>query len=293
MRVTENVRFLYSSRALQDGASRMLELSTQIASGQKITKPSDSPATYSAVVQRSDLLNRLASRKTVLERSASDLRLAEGALASAGDLLVRARELAVQFADPVNGQPERDAAAKEVAALRQQLVALANTKGQRGYVFAGTQTQTPPIDATGAFVGDGLPLDVEYADGQYTASNVDGAQAFSAAGGVDPFALLQQLEADLSSGNLAAIRGALPSLEAAHGQVTLARTHAGGAINRLDSSTEFTAKAVAHAQSLQVQDKQGDLTELATEMTLAQSAYERSIAVTRQVLSVASLVDRL
>jgi flagellar hook-associated protein 3 FlgL len=293
MRVTENVRFLYSSRALQQGASRMLELSTQIASGQKITKPSHDPATYSAVVQRSDFMNRLASRRTVLERSSSDLRLAEGALASAGDLLVRARELAIQFADPLNGPSERTAAAKEVAALRQQLVALANTKGQRGYVFAGTQTQTPPIDSTGAFVGDALPLDVEYAEGQYTASNVDGAQAFSAAGGVDPFALLQQMEADLAAGNLAAIRGALPALEAAHAQVTLVRTDAGGAINRLESSTEFTTKALAHAQALQVKDKQSDLTELATQMNLAQTAYERSIAVTRQVLNVASLVDRL
>ena len=153
MRVTENVRFLYSTRALQAGASRMLELTTQIASGQKVNKPSDAPSTYSTIVQRSDLLRRLASRQQNLGQAASDVRVAEGALASSAELLVRAREIAVQFADPFNGQAERDAAAKEVAAIRQQLVALANTKGQRGYLFAGSQTQTPPIDATGAFVG--------------------------------------------------------------------------------------------------------------------------------------------
>lgn len=292
MRVTENVRFLYSSRTLRLGATQMLELSTQIASGQKLTKPSQAPATYSSIVQRSDVLNRLGSRRTVLDRGASDLRLAEGALASASDLLVRARELAVQFADPFHGQAERDAAAKEVAAMRQQLVAIANTKGQRGYLFAGTQTQTPPVDTTGTFVGDALPLNVEYADGQYTRSNVDGSIPFSAAGGVDPFALLQQLETDLLAGNISAVRAALPSLEDAHAQVTLSRTDAGVAINRLESSREFASKAITHAEELQANDKQGDLSELATQLTLAQAAYERSIAVTRQVLNVASLVDR-
>lgn len=292
MRVTENMRFLHTSRALQEGAERMLELSTQIASGQKITKPSDSPAVYASIVRRSDLIGRLSSRQETLDRSASDLRLAEGALASAGDLLVRARELAVQFADPTNAQPERDAAAKEVAALRQQLVAVANTKGQRGYIFAGTQTTTPPVDATGTFVGDDLPLNVEYADGQYTPSNVDGKFAFSVKGGTDPFALLAQLQLDLSAGNLAAIRTSLTPLEAVHQQLTLVRTDAGVGINRLDSSSGFAATALVHAEGLQVEEKQGDIAELATQMTLAQAAYERSINVTRQVLNMATIVDK-
>jgi flagellar hook-associated protein 3 FlgL len=292
VRVTENIRFLYSSRALKDGASRMLELSTQIASGQKLTRPSDAPATYSSVVQRSDVMRRLASRQQALGHAASDLRLAEGALASSAELLVRAREIAVQFADPFNGQAERDAAAKEVAAIRQQLVALANTKGQRGYLFAGTQTQTPAVDATATFVGDNRPLNVEYADGQYTASNLDGSIAFSAAGGVDPFDVLEQLELDLTTGNLSGVRGALATLEDAHEQVTLVRTEAGVAINRLESAGDFTANALLRAESLQAKEKQGDLSELTTQLTLAQVAYERSIGVTRQVLNVASIVDR-
>ncbi len=292
MRVTENIRFIYSSRVLQQGAQRMLELSTQIASGQKISKPSDSPSVYASIVKRSDLISRLTSRRETLDRSASDLRLAEGSLASASDLLVRAREIAVQFADPANGQPERDAAAKEVAALRQQLVAIANTKGLRGYIFAGTQTSAPPVDATGAFVGDDLPLNVEYADGQYTPSNLDGKFAFSAKGGTDPFVLLNDLQTNLSAGNLTAIRGALTPLEAVHQQVTLVRTDAGVAVNRLDSSSGFTLSALGHAEVLQTQEKQGDIAELATKMTLAQAAYERSISVTRQVLNVATIVDK-
>ena len=292
MRVTENVRFLYSARVLAQGAESMLRLSTQIASGQKVTKPSDAPSVYASIVQRSDFISRLGARRDTLDRSASDLRLAEGSLASAADLLVRAREIAVQFADPANGQPERDAAAKEVAALRQQLVAIANTKGQRGYLFSGTQTSTAPIDATGAFVGDDLPLNVEYADGQYTRANVDGEYAFSSAGGTDPFALLAQLETDLTGGNLAAIRTSLAPLEAVHQQVTLVRTDAGVAINRLESSSGLTSTALSHSEKLQADEKQGDIAELATKLSLAQAAYERSITVTRQVLNVASIVDK-
>lgn len=293
MRVTESVRMLYTSRALKNGAARMLELSSQIASGQKVQKPSDAPAVYASIVKRSDLLSRLASRQEALDRTASDLRLAESALASAGDVLVRARELAVQYADASYGQPERDAAAKEVAALRQQLATIANAKGQRGYLFSGSQTQTAPIDATGAFVGDGVALGVEYADGQTTPANADGQYAFSAAGGNDPFALLAQLEADLNAGNTGAIHTSLDSLEAAHAQVTFVRTSAGVSIRRLEAASEFTGASLVAAEKLQSDEKQGDLTELATRFTEAQAAYERSIAVTRQVLNVASLVDTL
>jgi flagellin-like hook-associated protein FlgL len=239
-------------------------------------------------------MSRLESRREGMSRAVSDLHTAEGALANVSDLLVRARELAIQFADGVYSQSERDAGAKEVAALRQQLAVLANTKGQRGYLFSGTRTQTPAVDALGNFLGDDLPLNIEYVDNQVTPTNVNGRQAFTDNGGtgVDPFAVLEQLRVDLEAGNLAGVRSSLGGLESAHSQVIRVRSDAGLRINRLESAVEVTNNALTFATRQQNDDKQGDFTDIATKLSMAQTAYERSIAVTRQVLNVASAIER-
>jgi flagellar hook-associated protein 3 FlgL len=294
MRVTDNMRFIYTSKALQDNASRTLELTQQVASGQKIAKPSDDPAVYASIVRRGDRMNRMESRRDAVARAASDLRVAEGALAGSTDLFARVRELAVQFADGFYSQSDRDAAVKEVASIRQQLVAFANTKGQRGFIFSGTATDQGAVLANGTFNANDETMDIEYADGQFTASNVDGRAAFtSKVSGTDPFFLLTQLETALGSmGSPAAVRATLPDIENVHNQFVQVRADTGLRINRLESAQEVTSNALTLSEKLQNEEKQGDFAELATKLSLAQSAYERSVAVTRQVLSVASAIER-
>lgn len=289
MRVTENMRLIASQRSLAQNASRAQRLTDQASRGVVISRPSDGAALYSSIVRRGDRIARLDSRLDTMERSAGDLRLAEASLASASDIMVRARELAVQQADGGLFADERADAAKEVALMRQQLVGIANSKGQRGYLFSGTATNTAPFDPAGNFQGNAQAMEIEYADNQRMPTNIDGVAAFK---NLDLFAALAQLEADLTADNPAGVRATIDLFEQGHRQLITARTDAGGRILRLESSADVTQNAATKSRIEQHDEQEGDLAETVLRLQEAQTAYERSIAVTRQVLTIASAVER-
>ncbi|MSP26006.1 MAG: hypothetical protein EXR75_12765 [Myxococcales bacterium] len=289
MRVTENMRLIGSQRALFANAERAHRLSEQASSGVVISRPSDGPAIYSSIVRRGDHIARLESRQKTLGRAADDLILTETALTFAGDIIARAREMAVQLADGGVSGAHRAVAAKEVALMRQELVSIANSKGQRGYLFSGTATSTPAFDNFGNFQGTTQPMEVEYSDNQRMPVTIDGFTAFK---NLDVFGVLTQLETDLLADNPAGVRAGIDTLDLAHVQIVSARADAGSRTMRIHSIVDVTANAATTASSQQSEQQSGDLTKTILKLQEAQSAYERSVAITRQVLTIASAVER-
>lgn len=290
MRVTESMRMSLAQSQLDKTSQRVHELTDQASSGLKISRPSDGPAAYASIVRRSDKLARLDSRSESLTRAQGDLEVAESALASAGNVMVRARELAVQLADGSYGADERAAAAAEVGLMREQLMAIANTQGSRGYLFGGSATNAPPVDATGAFVGNDAAMLVEYADGKTMAANVSGQSAF--AGGRDILRDLADLQALLAANDATGVHGMIGAMDQGHQQVVTARADAGVRIDRLASAMDVTASAKLVTTKQQADEQNIDPAASFMDLSAAQSAYERTLAVTRQLLSMASALER-
>ena len=145
MRVTDNLRYNTMLTAMQKQASRLQDAHEVAISGQKVSAPSDGPAAFATAVNDSARIRQVEGRKTAIDRAHGDLGLAEGVLAEAGDLVKRAREIAVQMADGAFDANERAVAANEIAGIREQLHALANTRGSRGYLFSGSATDTARV----------------------------------------------------------------------------------------------------------------------------------------------------
>src|SRR5262249_21020079 len=152
-----------------------------------VSAPSDDPAAYASITQRSAQMSVLQARSTAASRAAGDLDLAESTLDAASNIIVQVRQIAVEEANGTQDVTARANAAAQVTSLRQQLVALANTQGANGYLFGGTRTNAPPFDANGNFSGNGGLTHLEIADGVLAVSNASGANAFTAAGGRDVF----------------------------------------------------------------------------------------------------------
>ncbi len=293
MRVTESMRLLQAQVSMERSASRMHELNEKAATGLEVRRPSDDPAAYASIVRRSAQLEDFTQRKENISRAEGDLNLAEGVLASAGDLMLRARELAVQMPDGSYGATERAAAANEVSTIREQLMAIANSRGSRGYLFGGTATTTAPIDATGAFVGNDGTMVVEYAEGQFMASNVSGARTFTGlGGGRDVFVDLDDLATALATDNQTAVHTMIDTMDEGHKQLVVARAEAGVRISRLVSAAGVTESALTIALEQQSDEQEIDQVRTFSDLSAAQSAYERTLAVTRQILSLASAVER-
>ncbi len=293
MRVTDNMRFSSAMVAMRQSASRLHDASGVASSGIAVSRPSDAPAVYAAIVRKDGAIARLGARQQAMGRSLGDLHIAEGALVEAADLMIRAREIATQMADGAYGAPERAIAAQEVAALRQELIALANTQGARGHLFAGTATDTPAFSSGGLFQGNDNAMIVEIAEGIVVTANISGQRAFTAlSGGQDVFQDLATLEAALSGNNQAGIHQSIATLDSGQEQLVASRAQVGIRLNRLQSASQVTEAALLATRDARAAEAEAEPHEAFTELSLAETAYQQSLAIARNILQMLSSIER-
>ncbi|MFZ5861396.1 MAG: flagellar hook-associated protein FlgL [Nitrospirota bacterium] len=165
MRVSERMIFESLVGHMQRQSAAVLRLEDQVSSGKKINQPSDDP------IKHAQLLNyetTLASADQYLRNIADAeawISTSEGALSSAQDQLIRARELALQMINGTNTPEDRANAAREVSEIFDHMVAVGNTVHDGRYVFSGYETSTQPFVVNGRYTGTALAFPVTVAPG--------------------------------------------------------------------------------------------------------------------------------
>jgi flagellar hook-associated protein 3 FlgL len=179
-------------------------------------------------------------------------------------------------------------AATQVEGLKSSLIGLANTKGSSGYLFGGTATGAPPFTQAGAFVGNDDTIGVEVAGGTVATANVSGAKAFTAAGGVDVFQVLDGLSQALGSNSQSGVAATLTGIDQATSQMIAVRGQAGLTSDRLTSASTVSSSLLVSLQSALASDQQADPVQAYSNFAEAQAAYQQNIQVTSQILSLAT-----
>lgn len=285
MRVTETMRLADASAWITGPKERLDELTAQAASGKKVVRPSDEPAAYASIVRRSERIARLESRQAAVGMARSRLELSEGALAASSNVMLRMREIAIQMADGTYDAVDRQAAAKEVSLLKDELLSQANAQGADGsYLFAGTATGQEPFTPTGAFLGNSATIEVEYADGRRMDASVSGVDAWNAPSGQDIFADVDALITALQLNDQAGVQASLDDIDAGQRQLVTARGDAGLRLGRLESADAVTGNALALGISQLSAEQDADFAEVAIELSATQTAYQRALTVTQQLL---------
>jgi flagellar hook-associated protein 3 FlgL len=286
MRVTDAMRI--NTALLAEGAAgqRMTQLSQQASSGLRVSAPSDDPAAFASITERSAQMGVIQARSSAASRASGDLNLAESTLDAASNILVQIRQIAVQQSNGTQDAASRANASAQVASLRQQLLALANTQGANGYLFGGTKTSTQPFDSNGVFSGNGNLTHVEIADGVLAVSNASGANAFTSAGGQDVFADVQNLVTALSNNDQSGVQASMTSLDASRAQVDSARIDAGLSAQRLTAAGTVMSSALTQLQVAQSSEQDADAPTTLSNLQATQTAFEESLQVNKQILSV-------
>ncbi len=178
---------LLASRLQQDlfRNTRLLNsLQDQVATGQKLFLPSDSPAAAlrSIVLQRR--LEYQEQYKVSIQTDRSFLNVSEQSLQSVSDILNHAKSLLLSGIGDNASSSERIALADEVAAAIKGAVITANSTHRGRYLFGGSQTNHPPFelqdDNTVAYRGDRLSVETLIEQHLIVSNSVDGAFAFGA-----------------------------------------------------------------------------------------------------------------
>ncbi|HSO36563.1 MAG TPA: flagellin, partial [Labilithrix sp.] len=112
---------------------------------------------------------------------------------------------------------------------------------------------------------------------------------FTAAGGQDVLAALQSLADALDANDPTTVRAAIGLIDSSHTQLVQGQTEAGLANERFKSAVDVMSNTKIVVSGVIASQVEGDPMQHLTELTLAKSAYEQGVAVTRQLLSLSSL----
>ena len=289
MRVTERTRVGMLVLA-QSRASSRLDEAARIASGaQRVSKPSDDPAAYGSMIRKNYAIALLDQHSEIASRARGELEIAENALSQGLDLIARAREAAIAGANTTADAHARQLLGDEVRTIREELLAIANTRYANKYLFGGTRTDVEPFDpSTGAFAGNDQVIRVPVLEGVAPPGNVSGARAFTAVGGRDIFADLEALTQALYANDAPNIRSAIDPLDVGHQQIVRAQVEAGFGAERFGTAIDIIMSTRTALTEQLNEEVGGDPAAQITEFTLARTAYERSVAVTKQLLQIGS-----
>jgi len=289
MRVTDGMRQASVLRNLQDLSSRHADATQRAQSGMRVNQPSDDPSAAAELVKNRVRQAKNESSQEAVNMARGDLELAEGTLAEAGDLFGRLQEIAISGGNGALGADERKNLATEVGNIKAQLVSLANTRGTKGFLFAGNKVDTTPFSSAGAFSGDDGEQQVDLGSGAPVSVGVSGALAFTAAGGRNVFADLDALQTALAANDSGGATATLTGLEASRKQVMAVRSDSGLKISRLDT-TEDVLSLGKVAIAKRNEDVGGaDPYAAYSDLVNLQSALEQAVAVSRKVLDLGSL----
>ena len=278
----------YSKNATQLGklATQADTLNTQIATGKKISAPSQDVVAYnrlSAIKQTNADSKAYASNVSLAQ---SLLQQSDTTLNSIGNQLQRAAELTTQAANGTLNDANRKTIAIELQSIRDDLVSLAGTTDARGQPLFGTASGGAAVvqasDGTVSFGGTGEISAIPVADGTEiqatdSAQRVFGNLPASGGGTTDVFAVLSSLISALNAGgNVSAATGsAATGLKAALTQVSNVQGSVGARAARLDivasQATDAAAARETDRVGLEDTDISTAITELQKTMTVLQA----------------------
>ena len=184
MKISTSYLFDQATKNMQTAQSDVSKSRERIASGKSLVRPSDDTGKLRSIEILKSQQRKIESYDKSMNFLTDRFQLEESVLGSASDILIRVKELAIQAANDSFSSSDRDIIAIEVESLRDELLAIANTRDVEGnFIFSGSKSDTKPFlmdESTGVvqYAGDNRRLFTAVSDSRVLESNTDGTQVF-------------------------------------------------------------------------------------------------------------------
>lgn len=257
--------------------SEIRRVETQAITGLKLSRPSDGPAEVASALKLQGLIADQGEYEDNITRALSFHSRADDALAQAGEIFKRAKEISIAGASESYDGTSRAAMAVEVAALVESLSAVANTRIGERYIFSGDAYDAPAFDASLSYQGGSETPETQIAASQWTQTGMDGSEVFQ--GSVDAFATLQDIEAALLADDPTTVSALLSDIDSAFTQLTSWRQRVGNE-ERMTLDAEETAGNVSAILTGEFNNLvQIDEAETYTRLSELQQSYNAAMTV--------------
>jgi len=181
MRVTNSMIADQVSLNTQMALRRFLEMQTQMSSGRRINKPSDDPL---GVLRDLDYRTELAKNEQYqknVNQGQNWIQTYDTALGEMKDMISTAKEVAVSMSNGTYDNIAREASAREIDSLFNQIIQLANSKHDGKNIFAGFKTDQNALNtyANGVrYNGDDGQLEFQLGSSTKMGVNLIGSDVF-------------------------------------------------------------------------------------------------------------------
>lgn len=273
---------------LERTKSRIALNQERIATGKRLTAPGEDPTAAALIL---DFGTSIQSNQQFLKQADSALsflKSSEDVVSTANDQVTRLQELAQEGLTSTTGAAGRTALSKEVDTLRTSLLALANTREQGKFLFAGTNTQTQPFTDSAppagpiTYAGNAGSINLDVTASTTVSTNVPGSTAFFGSGGqgssTDLFRAVTDLRDGLASSNIALIQTAATNLKSVLDNLNQIQTDLGarqtGLLNLKDTLSAFNTTL----QGLQNDQQDTDYAQAATDFSSDQTIQSATLS---------------
>ncbi|EJM80820.1 flagellar hook-associated protein 3 [Pseudomonas sp. GM60] len=186
MRISTAQFYESSAANYQKNFANVVKSSEEASSLVRVNTAADDPVGASRLLQlgqQASMLDQFSNNMTTIKAT---LGQTEAVMTSIGNVLQRAKELALGAGNAGYTDADRQANASELSQIEEQLLSLMNTKDENGkYIFAGSKGDTVPFtrnsDGTYSYNGDQVTLDLPIGDTQSMATNSTGWAVFQQA----------------------------------------------------------------------------------------------------------------
>ena len=292
--------------------SRLRRIQEQAATGLRVNRPSDDPVSArNALVKRAELEQNAQFERNVAQ-SLNRVNAADDALTRVHDVILRARDLAVQMSNETNGAEERQLVAVEVADLHNQILSLANTRRNEAFIFSGYTSDTQPFQMLSGFTPSGVAPTVVFQGDESEISvaidealdvnvTLNGQRVFLGdadsngnldAGKEDLFDLMEDFWVALKTNDEEFIQEILPRMDVAQSQINSERTRLGAVDARLQQGQSILKERAILIDEGLGEAERVDYEEVFSNLLLQETVLRTSIEVASRSLQ-PSLMDFL
>ena len=275
---------------------------SELSSGRSILKPSDNPYGASRAIELQSTLNGLSSYAENVQDATSWENTASSSLQNMSSVVQRVRELVVEATGGIENSTDLRNIAAEVGQLTEAVKQDANAQYAGQYIFAGTQTGTPPYEAgaNDVYQGDAGVISRAIGPGASVAISTELSSLLGNGQAAEDGRLLDVLRTiheHLTGGtaaDLQALRSTdLKSLDSNVETLTQLQANVGAVTDQLRmASSRIEDLQLTMTQALSnVQD--ADIAKTSINYSNQQAAYNAALRVGASILQMSSLVNFL
>lgn len=291
MRITQSMLSQNSLRHVSNSYGQMGKLMDQLATGKKISRPSDDPVVAMKGMYYRTNLTELQQYKRNMSESYSWMENSEAALDHVQSLMHRASELMVQGSNGTASPSDRQAIAKEIEQLKEDFVQVANTQVAGRYIFNGTSVDQPRISDSRnpeSVSTENSPFTIEVSRGIKLQSNINPDNVFSK----DMLEMWNGIQTALETSDMDSLKDLMGRFEKQGDIISAERSELGARYNRLELVDGRLAYQEVVATRILSDNEDADIERVITELMSQESVHRAALGVGARIIQ-PSLLDFL